>query len=38
MRAASRDERGKSAMEGAGPSSGMAGVEREGFSVGPIAT
>ena len=36
IRAASREERGKSAIEGAGPSSGMTGVEREGFSGGPI--
>ena len=37
MRAASRDKRGKSVMDGAGPSSGMAGVDREDFRPGPRA-
>lgn len=38
MRAASREEREKSEMEAAGPSSGMAGVDREVFMPGPMAT
>ena len=37
MQAASRDERGKSVMEGAGPSSGMTGVDLECLIPGTIA-